>query len=535
MVNQKSENASKFLFKSATPYLLTIIRILIGWHFLYEGIVKLIDPNWTSTAYLLESTWWFSGIFKALATNQFLLPIVDFLNIWGLILIGLGLFFGLFTRIASWSGALLLLFYYVAHPPFVGLMEGSAMEGSYIWVNKNLIEMFTLVLLANVPTQWMFGANNLIEHWKKSKKEVPGKNKKSLDIPEKVNPTLSEDSKLDRRMVLKNLITIPLMGGFTYAVLRNYANETAKINSQLQQRADAISSASTKFKTFAGLSELKEKVPKGKIGNLEISRLICGGNLVTGASHSRDLIYVDGLMKKYFTTEKVWETFRLCEACGINSALVRTDSNTVKLIHKYWKLGGKIQWLAQAKTIQTDEDVTINAQLAIENGASAVYIQGDNSDVWVHEGRFDLFDKWFSRFQGKGIPIGVGAHELDVVQAMEAKGYPVDFYMKTIHDNNYWSYQPDEPKVRTIKNNNDNYWCREPEETAKFMETVGKPWIGFKVLAAGAIKPEHGFKYAFEKGADFVCVGMFDFQVVEDCNILTDTLKGLNNRKRKFS
>lgn len=535
MANNKSEQASTILFKPSIPYLLSGIRIIIGWHFLYEGITKLLSPSWSASAFLLESTWWFSDIFKALATNQSLLPIVNFLNIWGLILIGIGLFFGLFTRIASWSGAGLLLLYYLAHPPFTGLMEGSVMEGSYIWVNKNLIEMFILVLLAIVPIQWMFGVDNLVKYWKKVKKDVSVKTKIPPVIPEKVNTVLSEYPKLDRRTVFKNLFTIPLMGGFAYAVLKNYAFETVEMNSQLQQREDAISSASAKFQTFAGLSELKEKVPKGKIGNLEISRLICGGNLVSGIAHSRDLTYVNGLMKRYFTTEKVWETFRLCEACGINSALVRTDTNTVQLIHKYWRMGGKIQWLAQTKTIETDKDFTINAQLAMDNGASAIYIQGDNADVWVHEGRFDLFDKWFSRFQGKGIPIGVGAHELDVVKAMEEKGYPVDFYMKTIHDHNYWSYQPDEPKIRTTKNNNDNYWCREPVETAKFMETVYKPWIGFKILAAGAIKPEHGFKYAFESGADFTCVGMLDYQVVEDCNILTGTLKGLGERKRKFS
>ena len=85
-----------------------------------------------------------------------------------------------------------------------------------------------------------------------------------------------------------------------------------------------------------------------------------------------------------------------------------------------------------------------------------------------------------------------------------------------------------------IDNNRDNYWCRDPEETVKYMESVNKPWIAFKILAAGAIKPKDGFKYAFEKGADFACVGLFDYQVVEDCNILTDTLKGLAERKRKF-
>jgi uncharacterized membrane protein YphA (DoxX/SURF4 family) len=535
MTNQKSEQVSTTIIKASTPYLLTTIRILVGWHFLYEGVTKLIHPSWSASAYLLESTWWFSGIFKAIATNHFLLPIVNFLNIWGLILIGLGLFLGLFTRLAAWSGAGLLLLYYLAHPPFIGLMDGGSMEGSYVWVNKNLIEMVILILLTSVPVKWMFGTDNLIEEWRKSKKATPVKIEKSGNEPEIDKHVLGEDNKLDRRKVLKNLITIPLMGGFTYAVLKNYLYEhNENINQKLELQADAISSASTKFKTFAALSELKEKVPKGKIVKLEISRLICGGNLLAGMAHSRDLFYVDELMKKYFTTEKVWETFRLCEACGINSALVRTDTNTVQLIHKYWKQGGKIQWLAQTKTQPKDEDVTTNAQLAIDNGASAIYIQGNNADEWVNAGRFDIFDKWFSRFQGKGLPLGVGAHELYVVKAMEARGYPIDFYMKTFHDNNYWSYRADEPKVRAITNIHDNYWCWEPAETAKFMESVNKPWIGFKILAAGAIRPEHGIKFAFENGVDFTCVGMFDYQVVEDCNILTQTLKGLSERKRKF-
>jgi hypothetical protein len=128
----------------------------------------------------------------------------------------------------------------------------------------------------------------------------------------------------------------------------------------------------------------------------------------------------------------------------------------------------------------------------------------------------------------------VGGHEIEVAKTMEEKGFPVDFYMKTLHDNNYWSYQSDEPKINVIKNNLDNYWSRNPEETIQFMETVKKKWIAYKILAAGAIKPEDGFKYAFQHGADFTCVGMFDYQVVEDCNILTKTLKQLEGRSRVF-
>jgi uncharacterized membrane protein YphA (DoxX/SURF4 family) len=525
--------------KNKVPvWLLTALRILIGWHFLYEGVVKFVIPSWSAGPYLLESTWIFSGLFKAAATSHVVITTIDFLNLWGLVLIGLGLFLGLFTRPAAWSGAALLLLYYVARPPFVGLMDGNAMEGHYIWVNKNLVEMVALLLIARVPTEWMFGLDNLKTAWLAGRKikaeNVKDKEEKkartgSIIVPEADNPPFDELPVLDRRRVLKNLITIPVMGGFAYAALKNFGYESYE---ERDLKVNAVSSATSKFSNFTKLTDLKEKVPKGKIGNLEVSRLICGGNLIVGYAHARDLIYVSSLVQNYFTQEKIWETLRLCEACGINTVLMRTAPDILTPLTKYWKLGGKIQWLAS--TYPNDKDLFSSTQTAIDNGADAILIQGNTADNWVSQGRFDLFDKWFSHFQGKGLPLGVGSHELEVIKAMEERKYPVDFHFKTFHNNSYWSYQADEPKGRIVGNELDNYWCKEPLETAKYMETVDKPWIAFKVLAAGAIKPEDGFKYAFENGADFACVGLFDYQVVDDANILTTTLKGLNGRTRKF-
>jgi uncharacterized membrane protein YphA (DoxX/SURF4 family) len=509
--------------------LFTTLRILVGWHFLYEGITKLVNASWSAGPFLLESTWWFSGIFKTMATHHALLSLVDLLNIWGLLFIGLGLFFGLFTRIAAWSGAALLLLYYIARPPFVGLMDGIPSEGSYIWVNKNLIEMFLLILLARIPVQWMLGFDQLIFLRKEGHTGETISNKGAITVPKTDNPVFSDLPKMDRRRVLKNLITLPVMGGFSYAVLKNFGYESYE---EKDLKVNAVSSASTKSRNFASLSDLKEKVPSGRIGNLEVSRLICGGNLVAGFAHSRDLIYVSELLKKYFTQEKIWETLRLCEACGINTAILRTAEDTIHSLSRYWRQGGKIQWIAQ--TYPKPEDVITNPQMAIDNGAKAIFIQGNIADGWIAQGRIDLFEKWFNYFHNKGIPLGVGGHEIEVARTMEEKGYPVDFYMKTLHDSNYWSWQADEPKINVIKNNIDNYWSRNPEETAKFMETVKKKWIAYKILAAGAINPEVGMKYAFEKGADFACVGMFDYQVVEDCNILTKTLKQLEGRTRFF-
>ncbi len=141
---------------------LVILRVAIGWHLLYEGVVKLLNPNWSSVGYLMDSKGWFSGIFHSMAGNPDVLQVVDFLNIWGLILIGLGLILGLFTRLSSWAGVLLLLFYYLSHPPLIGETYVIPSEGNYLFVNKTMIEMITLVVLVLFPTGSIIGIDHII-------------------------------------------------------------------------------------------------------------------------------------------------------------------------------------------------------------------------------------------------------------------------------------------------------------------------------------------------------------------------------------
>ncbi len=510
-------------------WIFTAVRIILGWHFLYEGLVKLFNPNWSAAPLLLESTWIFSDFFKSLALNSDIITVVNILNTWGLILIGLGLFLGILTRVSAISGTILLALYYFVQPPFAGLMLLGNSEGSYIWVNKLLIEIVVLIMIALLPKKWFFSIDTLFVDLKESKKA--GRKNGSIEVPQEDNPEFSELPLLDRRRVLKNLISIPVLGVFSYAVMKNFGYES---NEEKRLRIDGVSSASVKARNFSALSDLKEKVPMGKLGNLDVSRLICGGNLIAGAAHTRDLIYSSQLLKNYFTDEKIWETFRLCEATGINTALVRTAHDTIKLFNQYWDLGGKIQWLAQTYSYPERDKLFDNTQWAIDSGASAVYLQGNIADKWMYAGRVDYFEKFLNHFHGKGIPVGIGGHEIEVAKLIEKHGLPCDFYMKTLHTQNYWSYQPDEPKPPVRLNPIDNYWCRKPEETIEFMENVDKSWIAFKILAAGALHPKEGFKHAFESGADFACVGMFDWQVVEDANIMTDTLKNLSGRKRKF-
>lgn len=141
---------------------LVTLRVMIGWHFLYEGMVKVVNPNWSSVGYLLDSEGFLQSFFYSLAANSNMVNVIDFLNIWGLIAIGLGLILGCFSRLALLSGILLLGFYYLSHPPFIGLKYSMPMEGSYLIVNKILIELSAMVVLLIFPTSKRIGIDRFI-------------------------------------------------------------------------------------------------------------------------------------------------------------------------------------------------------------------------------------------------------------------------------------------------------------------------------------------------------------------------------------
>ncbi|MCK3685739.1 DoxX subfamily [Maribellus sp. YY47] len=148
---------------------LTSLRILIGWHFLYEGLVKLCMPEWTAKEYLNGAVGLFAPLFKAMAGSEFAMTLVDTLNVWGLILIGLSLFIGLLSKPAKIFGIVLLAMYYLAYPPFPGLAANMHAEGSYWIVNKNLIEIAALSVLYFFPSNYQTGIDRFLFATKKQK------------------------------------------------------------------------------------------------------------------------------------------------------------------------------------------------------------------------------------------------------------------------------------------------------------------------------------------------------------------------------
>jgi hypothetical protein len=280
---------------------------------------------------------------------------------------------------------------------------------------------------------------------------------------------------------------------------------------------------------------IKGHLPFGNIGKVKLSRMTLGGNLIGGWAHTRDLIYGEALFKAYHTRSKTFETFELAEACGINAFL--TNPLLCDVIDDYWRGGGKIQFISDCG----QEPLLDAIQKSIDHGACACYIQGGICDQLVQEKKFDQIAKALELIRRNGLPAGIGGHSIQVPILCEKTGLQPDFYMKTLHQDNYWSAHPRENRVEFAMENDmpdhnqwhDNIFDLFADQTVEFMHTVKRPWIAFKVLAGGAIHPKDGLKFAFENGADFICVGMFDFQIVEDVNIAIDVLSGINSTNRR--
>jgi uncharacterized membrane protein YphA (DoxX/SURF4 family) len=503
--------------------LLTLLRIAIGWHFLYEGHAKFFSGTWTSAGYLDASRWLLGGAFQWMASHPGVIALVDAVNVGGQIVIGLLLITGTLTRAASLAAIALLLLYYVANPPLVGLGLAVPADGHYLVVDRNLIELLALALLVALPATFLPGVDRWFLWRRRAATEEARARAESSVVPPR--PARA------RRDLLADLVGLPFLGALAYALVRKrqWASYEEK------NLVDAVTAASTKTLDVASLRDLKGTLPKGKIGGREFSRLILGGNLLSGWAHSRDLIYVSQLVKAYHNKERIFETLLMAEKCGVDTLL--TNPILCSLIDEYWKRRiGRIRFISDCAGLDYDDKGALptpfdkyldRVKRAIDYGAVACYIQGETADYYMKNGEPDRLARVIDLVRKSGVLVGIGAHRLETLQGCVAAGMTPDFWMKTMHHHDYWSARHPEW--------HDNLYCYEPAETAAWMRERKEPWIAFKTMAAGAIHPKEAFRYAWENGADFVCAGMYDFQLVEDVNLALDALgSGLPARQRPW-
>jgi hypothetical protein len=284
-------------------------------------------------------------------------------------------------------------------------------------------------------------------------------------------------------------------------------------------------------------------LPCGKIGKVSVSRLLIGGNLIGGWAHSRDLMYASKLFTSYNTEAKVFQTLELAQACGINT--IQLDPKCWPVVKKYNRRHRtKIQTMICIPLVENKAHMKEAIQRQVDMGATLLYSHGGVTDSFMMSGgKIDAIGQMVELIKAQGLPAGVGGHSLNMPMACEKHKVNPDFYVKTFHMDRYWSATP---KARRKEYdwmrgnsgdhdaNNDNMWCNNPKETAAFMQTVARPWVAFKVMAAGAINPRFAFPYSYRHGADFVIAGMFDFQVEADVKIALASLRSARSRKRAW-
>ncbi|MCX6254262.1 MAG: hypothetical protein NTV31_07265 [Bacteroidia bacterium] len=331
-----------------------------------------------------------------------------------------------------------------------------------------------------------------------------------------------------RRNLLKGLAALPFIGSFS--IVTSAARILSKDKGYLTEEAKD------------SLKNLKGVLPKGKLGKYEISRLVIGCNPMGGWSHSRDLSYVGQLSKHWHTDTKMKETWAIAEQAGINFCnLVEFQ---YKAFNEYKKeTGSKMLNVCQC-SIGQPTDRLAPVRKAVDDGADSIYIQGENVDGLAKTNAIDVLLKTVEYIHGQGLLAGVGAHSIKSIQDSINVGVKPDFYYKTFHHDKYWSATPRECRKEypnysmtpiTDHNQwNDNMWDQFSEQTIEVFKSIDVPFFGFKVMAAGAIRPADGIRWAYENGADFVCLGMYDFQVVDDVNTTIDILGSLGKRERPW-
>ena len=483
----------------------TALRMVVGWHLLYLGYWAITTTGGFSYAGPFHCARWLFGDLLRKVSYTPAMCVIDVALPVLLIVAGLLLVIGWKRRVAAAIGIFYFVLCYLLNPPHFGHTG----ESHFMYVSRDVIEIAMLLLVSTLPGVGIVDTIRLLKCRAKDPSE----------------PELVDE---DRRRLIAGLASVPVVAAFGGSA----------VWTALMRKEEVVRITGPSIKPFSpsDLTGLGHKMTAyGKIGDVELSRLILGGNIIGGWAHARDMRYYDKLVKAYYTDERVFRTFRMAEACGVNTIL--TNPALMRVINRYWREdGGKIKFISDCGY---KGGIVEGAKVSVENGASLVYTHGGMADSYAVDGKWDKIEEFLVEGRKLGVPTGIGCHRLATVKGCVERGLIPDFWMKTVHRVDYPTAHIGEQGGKKSKDGlglHDNRFVdTDRQEVFDYMESRPEPWIAFKILGAGIEHPKTAFPAAFLGGADFACVGMYDYQMVEDVNIANEIFEqGLPERKRKW-
>jgi len=251
-------------------------------------------------------------------------------------------------------------------------------------------------------------------------------------------------------------------------------------------------------------------LPTVKIGDKDVTRLICGGNPFSGFSHfSAEL---DWEMIEYYTMPNLLKCLDECWANGVNTFQSRGDRHQDRLVLEHRLGGGQMQWIAQ--TASEFRSLEANIREIARYEPIAIYHHGSHTDNSWHEGKIDVVADIVKCIKDRGLPAGIGTHIPEVIEYAEEKGWETDFYMACFYNlARGYKAAPAQDRGAYAK---DKFQKSDPERMAETIRKTPKPCIGFKIMAASRNcetdeMVKETFRWAFDhiKDTDPVDVGMF--------------------------
>lgn len=448
---------------------LVLLRIAVGWHFLYEGVWKLMqNGKWSCVSMLAGSTGPLAGPFQALADSPTLVAVSDWAVMLGLAAIGLSLLSGVLSRIAAPFGMLMMLMFYSSMPPEPFARAISAADGHFFLIERNLIELVALAVIAVFPSQVPIAFRN--GAWRR-------------------------------------LLLALMPGAAAFLIFAGcFAREV--VNGEFN-KPEAVTSATVKVHEFTQLSALTNKLDATvSIAGVKVSPLVLGGDLIAGHAHARDLIWADEFMRRYHTGGALERTIRYATYAGVNACFV--EPQFISPIIKAAKdVNSSIHCFANCATAE-------DAKAAAAAGAKAVYLRPEEADRLARNGDGSGMLSAFAALAASGLPVGFGAEDVETVEKAVKIGIKPAFWVVAFHGLDY--------PAASLGHGHNNLWCRDPARTARVMNSLKEPWVSIRALAGGAITPECAFGHARKHGVEAVAIDLLEFRIIETVNKISAIL-----------